>query len=197
MRLFVSVSVWICLSAGVAAQQSWLPPEAEDGAARQLATRVAEIGVGRTDETRLAAAHQLVDRVRDRLESWGEETADQAPRFAELDLPESGRQRLDAMARFQVCNMVLMIQLQDPDFAGDEDAKISSVTGLTAFTLAVMYLRHPFVEAGGNDGEIEAFLTSESMESVLEAIQTEPAARAHAEQQCTPPLKALVESPEH
>jgi hypothetical protein len=97
------------------------------------------------------------------------------------------------MARYQLCNMVLMIQLQDPDFANNEDAKMSSVTGLTAFTLAVLYLRHPFLEAGGNDGEIEAFLTSERMESVLETIQTEPAARAHAATQCTPTLMALVE----
>ncbi len=196
MRLSVSAAVWICLCAPVAAQQSWLPPEAEDGAARQLATRVAEIGVGRTDETRLSAARQLVIRVRERLESWGEEAVDHAPRFDELDLPESGRLSLDAMARYQVCNMVLMIQLQDPDFANDEDAKISSVSGLTAFTLAAMYLRHPFLGAGGNDGEIEAFLTSERMGSVLETIQTEPAARAHAERQCAPPLKALVEPSE-
>ena len=188
--------MWIFLSAVVAAQQSWLPPEAEDGAARQLATRVAEIGVGRTDETRLTAARQLVGRVRERLELWGEEAVDHAPRLAELDVPESGRPPLDAMARYQICNMALMIQLQDPDFADDEDAKISSVTGLTAFTLALMYLRHPFLETGGNDGEIEAFLTSESMGSVLEAIQTEPEARTHVEAECTPPLEALVEPPE-
>ena len=195
MRLSVVALALIFVAAIVTAQSSWLPPQAEDGTARQLATRVAEIGVGRTDETRLAAAHQLVDRVRERLESWGEETSDHAPEFAELDVPESGRPSLDAMARFQICNMVLMIQLQDPDFADDEDAKLSSVTGLTAFTLAVLYLRHPFLEAGGADGEIEAFLTSDSMGSILDRIQSEPAARAHIDRECTPPLKALVDPP--
>lgn len=193
MRLYVVAFVVVFVSAIVAAQSSWLPPEAQDGAARQLAARVAEIGAGRTDETRLAGAHQLVARVRERLESWGGETSDHAPRFAELDVPESGRPLLDAMARFQICNMVLMIQLQDPDFADDEDAKMTSVAGLTAFTLAVLYLRDPFLGADGTDGEIEAFLTSESMGSILEQIQSVPEARAHIESECTPPLKALVE----
>jgi hypothetical protein len=53
-------------------------------------------------------------------------------------------------------------------------------------------LRHSFLDAGGNGGEIEALLTGASLESVLERIQTEPAARRHVETRCTPPLQALV-----
>ncbi len=151
----------ICLSAAAVAvavaQPSWLPPELEEGAAQQLSARVSEIGAGRTDETRLTAARQLVGRVRERLESWGAEgTLERAPSFPELDVPDSGRRWLDGMARYQVCNAILMVQLQDPGFAEDEDAKMTSVVGLTAFTLASLYLRHSFLDAGGNDGEIEA-----------------------------------------
>jgi hypothetical protein len=188
------VLVWICLGAVAAAQPSWLPPEVEEGAARQLAARVAEIGVGSSDESRLAGARQLVSRVRDRLESWGEKgTLDRAPGFPELKLPDAGPPALDAMARYQTCNMILMIQLQDPELADDADAKMTSVTGLTAFTHAVVYLRRPFLAAGGDDDAIEAFLTSETMESVLGRIQNEPGVREHVEGQCTPPLMALVE----
>lgn len=186
----------ICLAAAslAVAQPTWLPSEAEEGAAQQLATRVAEIGAGRTAETRLSAARQLVGRVRERLESWGGKgTLERAPSFPELHLPESGRSWLDGMARYQVCNAILMVQLEDPAFADDEDAKMTSVVGLTAFTLAALHLRHFLLEEGGDDEEIEATLTGASMESVLEKIQTEPAARQHVESRCTPPLQALVE----
>jgi hypothetical protein len=194
MTRSISALVWICLSAVAAAQPSWLPPEVEDGAAHQLATRVAEIGAGKTDETRLSGARRLVSQLRERLESWGEKgTVDRAPRFPDLRVPESERPSLDAIARYQVCNMVLMIQLQDPSFADDADAKMTSVTGLTAFTLAVLYLRQPFLGAGGSDEELQAFLTSSSMESVLKKIQTEPGARAQVETQCSPPLQALLQ----
>lgn len=194
MRSSICAFVWMCLSGQGLAQPSWLPPEVEESAARQLAERVGEIGVGRTDETRLAASRQLVARVRERLESWGEKgVVERAPGLAELDVPASGRPALDAMARYQVCNMLLMIQLQDPRFADDEDAKMTSVTGLTAFTLAVVYLRRPAHEAGDDDPGIEAFLTSAEMETVLERIQSEPEARGRAEGECDAPLSALLE----
>ena len=86
---------------------------------------------------------------------------------------------LDAMAHYQICNLVLMVQLQDPHFAEDEDAKMTSVTGLTAFTLAVLYLRHPFLEAGGSDREIEAFLTGASMGGHITAVAIEQYAKTY------------------
>jgi hypothetical protein len=97
------------------------------------------------------------------------------------------------MARYQICNMVLMLQLQDPARAADQDAKLTSVTGLTAFTLAVIYLRLPFLQSGGDEAEIESFLTSASMAKVLEKIEKDAALREHAGSQCTPPLTALME----
>lgn len=200
MRLLVSVSVstLICFPALTlalaVAQAGWLPPEVEDGAARQLASRISEIGAGESDETRLAGAQQLVGVLRERLESWGEKgVISRAPSFPELGIPESGRRRLDAMARYQVCNMVLMLQLRNPASAEDQNAKVTSVTGLTAFTLAVLYLRLPFLQSGGDDAQIEAFLTSASMTTVLEKMQSDAALRRHAERQCTPPLLALLE----
>ncbi len=193
MRALFSLLALLVLPAAAVAQEGWLPPKVEEGAARQLASRVKEIGAGTSDEARLSGARKLVGVLRGRLESWGEDgVVGRAPGFPALGVPVSGRRHLDAIARYQVCNMLLMLQLRDPAFAGDENAKMTSVTGLTAFTLAVLYLRRPFLESGGSDTQIEAFLTGKPMASVLEAIQSDAARREHAESQCTPPLLALM-----
>jgi hypothetical protein len=193
MRVLVSLLALSLLPAAAVAEEGWLPPTMEEGAARQLASRVKGIGAGTSDEARLSGARRLVGILRGQLESWGEDgVVGRAPRFSALAVPVSGSRHLDAIARFQVCNMVLMLQLRDPAFAGDPNARMTSVTGLTAFTLAVMYLRRPFLKSGGSDARMEAFLTGPSMAPVLEAIQGDPARRGHAERQCMPPLLALM-----
>jgi len=180
-----------------AAEPSWLPPQVESGAAEQLAGRLNELGRGKADtgET-LAEARKLVRSMRDVVDSWGvARTLANAPKFDQLQLPPAAESYLDAMQRYQICNVLLFRQTVHPDFADDFNARFTGTLGLTAVTLAVVRLREPFLAAGGSPEQIEAQLTSSDLEKVSQRIQTDEASRSHAEQQCQPLLLQLLEVP--
>lgn len=178
-------------------ETSWLPPRVEEGVAQQLAERMKLLGDGASNDERiLAAARATVAAIRGLLEGWGETgVLERTPDLPALELPVSGDRYLDAMMRFQICNAILMVQLNDPAYQDDQNARVTSVFGLTAITLAVLRLRHPFVAQGRNQAEIEAHLTSPDLEPALEGIQTNPDLRGHAESGCQPVLVELLEKP--
>jgi hypothetical protein len=186
-----------CLLAAVAvpaAAAGWLPADAEEMLARQLAGRLVEAGLapGETPEV-LSGCREMVGHMILTIEQWQVAgTRERAPEFPGLELPPAGEPHLDAMARFQVCNMMLMIQHRDTAYDDDINARLTASLGLTAVTLAVTRLREPFVRQGGTDAQIEAALTNADFEKVLTGIQEDPAVRAHVEKQCTPVTVALL-----
>lgn len=186
-----------CLLAAVAvplAAADWLPAGAEEAMARQLAGRLVEAGLAPagTPEV-LTGSREMVASLIATLERWQVAgTLARAPEFPGLELAPAGEAHLDAMARYQICNMVLAIQHADPAFADDVNARLTAALGLTAVTLAVVRLREPFVRQGGTDAQIEAALTSAAHEKILTGIQEDPAVRAHVEKQCTPATVALL-----
>jgi hypothetical protein len=170
-----------------------LPPAVEDGAARQLATRLDEAGFGGSDEAQsLDRARQIVDGVATQIETMGEEgVLENAPTFPELELPSASQRHLDAMAGYQMCNVVLFLQHAERD-QRDENSRVTAAVGLTSIMLAVVSLRHPFLAEGHEQAEIEAFLTGPAMNPPFERIQQDPAVREAVEDQCTPALLALL-----
>lgn len=171
----------------VAAQ--WLPPAVEQGLAAQLAERLAVGGPASSKDA--AAARAVVSSVGKRLGSWTDAVAiERAPSFPQLKLPSAGEKHLDAIARYQVCNMVLFVQFES---GADAERRRRSALGLTAITMAVVRLRHPFVAAGGSDERMEAFLTGAAMQPVLDAIQQKPELAAHVDRQCASVLRALLD----
>lgn len=190
----------LLLAAGSAAadpESSWLPPPVEEGTVQQLAERMKLLGEGPSNEERiLAAARTTVAAIREILEGWGETgVLERTPELPDLELPASGDRYLDAMTHYQICNTILMLQLNDPAFQDDQNARITSVFGLTAVTMAMVYLRHPFVSQGGDHAEIEAHLTSLGLERAFQGIQTNAELREHAESGCLPVLIELLEKP--
>jgi len=181
------------LGAPPAAREVWLPPAVEDGAARQLAARMGEIGFGGLDEAQaLDGARQTVDAMATQIETMGEEgVLENAPTFPGLELPRAGQRHLDAMAGYQMCNVVLFLQHAERD-QRDENSRVTAVVGLTSIMLAVVSLRHPFLAEGHEQAEIEAFLTGPAMNPPFERIQQDPTVREAVEDQCTPALLALL-----
>lgn len=175
------------------AREAWLPPAVQDGAASQLAARMDEAGFGGADEAQiLKGARQTVDAIATQIETMGEEgVLENAPTFPGLELPSAGQRHLDAMAGYQMCNVVLFLQHAERD-QRDENARVTAAMGLTSFTLAVVSLRHPFLAEGHEQAEIEAFLTSPAMNPASERIQQDPAVREAVEGRCTPALLALL-----
>jgi len=176
---------------------AWLPGAVAEGAAEQLAGRLAEAGFGvERPAARTEAAQAVVAGLRDTLEAWGADgTLARAPEFPELPVPRVEDRRLDAMARWHVCNLVLFLQLADPAFAEDVNARLTGALGLTGVTLAVLRLRQPFLAAGGDAGAIEKLLAGTGMEPVLDRLQSDPDSRGHAEMQCQAPVVELLERP--
>jgi len=183
--------------AAAAAESSWLPPAVAEGAAQQLAERLSELAPpGAGDTERLARARDLISEMRSEIDGWGEAgVLAQAPAFPDLSLPRSGEPHLDAMGRYQVCNLILFRQLLDPALADDSDARSSAALGLTAMTLATVYLRQPFVAQGGDPAAIEAYLTGDAMSAVFDHLQADPALLAKAQQSCGPLIVELLAGP--
>lgn len=182
-------------------QASWLPPELADAVVQQLAERIAlvpEMFDGRepSAEQRLAVARRMIGEMAGVITGWGvEETLARAPEITAVKIGPAGNPYLDAMARYQVCNMLLYLQLRDPAYNEDVNIRVTSVFGLSAVTLAVLSLREPLVAGGGDPATIEAHLSGPMLEPALQALQTDAARRARVEAECRPTIIALLEKP--
>jgi len=200
MNAWIRLSLTLTLLAPSAAlaQSSWLPPEIAEGVAQQLAGRLKEAGLaGKADDAHLlAGARKMVAAMRADLERRGEDgIAELAPSFSGFELPRAGQRELDLMSRYNVCNLVLLRQWEDPAFRDDLNARMTSTLGLTAVTLVIVYLRDPFVAGGGDPGAIEKHLTDPRLEPIATRIQTEAELLAAVEKRCQPVVTALISGP--
>lgn len=200
IRLMRTVLITLPLLAGVAvaaAESSWLPPRVEQGMVQQLAKRITLLDDGTPKKEKiLLAARKTVSTMKEIVDSWGVSgVLERAPELSALNLPTTDDRYLDAMIRYQICNALLVTQLQHPAFQGNQSARITSVFGLTGITMVVVRLREPFVGEGGDQAEIEARLTSPGLEPTYQAIQADAELRRHAESACQPVLNELLEKP--
>jgi len=177
---------------GVAAQANWLTPPMEQGLTQQLAGRLASIeprppaDKGAVSES----ARQAVRAIGAHLGSWTDAVViARAPAFPQLTMPTAKEPLLNAMAAYQMCTATQFMRFE---LDKDSENRRATVLGLTAMTMAVLRLRRPFLASGGSDEGIEAFLTSEPLGAVLEAVQATPALLAHVEGQCRPVVEELV-----
>lgn len=188
-----AVAVLVASTAAViSAQGTWLPPEVEQGLVKQLVGRMAKTNPATAEDPERASrtAGSIVQNLAKDLGSWTDSVAlEWAPTFPLLRLPTANQQHLDAMSRYQVCNLVYFRQFES---SKDVEVLRRSALGLTAMTMAVLRLRQPFVKAGGTDERIEAFLTSPPMAKVLDEIQLSSDLAAHAERQCQGVLWELI-----
>jgi hypothetical protein len=175
----------------LAAQYAWLPQAVQQGMAEQLADRLTTIGPGRPKDPAglLGGSRKQVLEIAGRLDSWGKAVVERAPRFPKLTLPPTRDRHLDAMGRYQLCNLVLLRQFETTSHTV-ETRRVGAV-GLTAVTMAIVYLREPFVAGGGPPEGIEAFLTSPAMGRLTSQLQTQPDLMSHVEEQCGTVVAAL------
>jgi len=186
--MLVLAVVW----AGTAAAQGpWLPPQVEQGLAEQLAERLAAVGTGKApDQAALRQAAGRVQTMARQLGGWTDAVVlGKAPVFPQLKWGKSAERHLDAMGRFQVCNLALFPQFES---GKDPASRRAGALGLTAITMAIIRVRQPFISAGGDHDAIEAFLTSAAMAAVLDDVQKQPALQAHVQTQCAPLLRELL-----
>jgi hypothetical protein len=177
-------------SLGVAAQQTWLPPAMQEGAIGQLVERLTAITQPRDARVLAQGAQKMVLAVQGTLDTWtAAGTLKRAPSFPQLTVPGAGERHLDAMARYQLCNVVLMRQFES---GADEDTRQAGALGLTAITLALLHLRQPYVAGGGSDAGMEAALTSAPMARLFEQMQSAPALLTHVETRCEPVVQELL-----
>ncbi len=183
---------------GLAQDSSWLPPNVAENLARQLADRMKQTGLGPAggQEKLLAGTRRMVAAIQADLEDRGEKgIADLAPTFSDLELPQSGQRELDLMLRYNVCNLALYRQLQDPAFRDDTNAQVTSTLGLTALTMVIGFLREPFVAAGNDPKQIEQHLTDSRLQPIFDRIQENLEVRAAVEQTCRPVVTTLLDKP--
>ncbi len=184
-------------AAAAESEEDWLPARVEQGAVEQLAARLAQAELGPDDAAgRRRGAQAVVDGLRTTLEGWGTAgVLERAPTFPGLGVPAADERHLDAMVRYQICTVVLVLQLRDPEMAADLNLRLTGVLGLTAMTLAEVYLRRPFVAAGGDPDAIEATLTDPGLQPVLDRLQSDAEARRVTEARCQPVVVDLLTEP--
>lgn len=181
--------------AAAAQSISWFPPELEMAIARQLTSRMSKAGLSPVlDDSGVSqAARMSVRGLAKTLGSWTDaEAVDRAPSFPDITLPSASQHHIDAMARYEVCNLVLLGQVES---GKDADTRRKAALGATAMTIAVERLRAPYMATGGTDKILNTFLTSPAMVSALDGIRKKPELVAHAERQCAPLLQELLFKP--
>lgn len=185
-----SAVVWIvCGAATLAAQRSWLPAPVQQGLTKQLAERLTAIAPGPPSGLAQGAG-KVVQSVAQRIDTWTERgVLDRAPTFPRLALPVSDNRYLDALNRYQVCNMALFPQFES---SGDATTRREGAFGMTAITMAVVRIREPFVAGGGTDAQMEAFLTSQGMGQVLEGLLAAPDLMTYVAGRCEPVVHDLL-----
>ncbi|MBL8519625.1 MAG: hypothetical protein JNK75_03050 [Betaproteobacteria bacterium] len=180
------VLLWVaCFSTpSSAVTQDWLPPHVADGMAKQFLERMIQTDPGRMKdpERAMTASRHLVETFRREIDRWGPEgVLRRAPPLTKVKLPAAKQRDLDAMARYQVCNVVLMLQFEN---GADPHAKQIGAMGLTGVTMLIAALRGRFLGSGGKDARIEQFLTNAEMERVTERLQRDQALLDNAQSDC-------------
>lgn len=184
----------ITIPAG-AAQRAWLPPAVERGVAEQFLERLAAVMGKAPDnpERALAGATGGVRALADQLDARGEAwVAELAPDIGWLGIASTGNDLLDQMAALQACVALLYVQFEDPASADDLNLRMTAATGMTALLMAQIYLRQPYVAAGGDVQRIEDTLSGDLLAPVLEAIQAGGEPRARMEAECSPAVVELA-----
>jgi hypothetical protein len=174
---------------------SWFPPELEVMFARQLTSRLATINSPPAyEEGGISSAARGSIRMLARiLGSWTDvEVVGRAPLFPDITLPTANQRHIDAMARYQVCSLVLLGQFES---GKDAETRRKGALGATAMTIAVERLRAPYMATGGTDKVLDAFLASPPMISALDGIRKRPEHVGHVERQCAPLIQELLLKP--
>jgi len=172
--------------------KDWLPPQAAEGLARQFAGRMEAIEPSRKKDPAalLLKGREMVTRFSGQIAAWGEKgVLARAPKLAMLKLPTAKQPHLDAMARYQVCSFILMLQYEGME---QTDKRVVGAIGLSGVTMLVLSLRDPFIAAGGKTPQIEAFLTSAPMEAVTDRLQRDVKLLEAVQTECGPVVGALM-----
>jgi hypothetical protein len=200
MNAISTVLLALTLVSAVPAQESpsWLPQQIEVSLTHQLANRMKHFSLGPADDDQklIDGARAMILAITSDLDARGEDGLEKlAPTFSGFELPQSGQRELDLMVRYNICNLALYMQLQDPAIKDDVNAKLTSVLGLTAVTMVIGYLRDPFVGAGNDAAQIEAHLTDPSLQPIFDRIQKESDLRSAVEKTCQPVITTLLAGP--
>lgn len=192
MRSVARVSIPFLLAASAAlAATDWFPPQFEEGATRQLAARLVEVGVaeGKTEEERIEWSRGFVDHVVDRLETWGfEGVLERAPDLAEIEFPPTEDPILAAIASYGACSLPL-----HPELVEAREEKVFVAMGEIAVVIVSAFLRHQALADGASDAEMAVYLASEEMNQVSYDIQVEEELRNYVLAQCGPMFEAILE----
>jgi len=191
----LGIGLGLAVLAALPAGAEWLPPQVAEGAAQQLAGRLATFGEVSDRERLVEGARGVLGAMVGTIEAWGVDgTVERAPEFERFSLPSSGDRYLDAMGAYSVCSLLLLRQFQSPEFADDQNARFTSTLGLSSLTLAIVRLREPFVAGGGTQPQIEAYLTGADLEPIFQTIQNDATWLADAEARCSPVVLESLEA---
>ena len=196
MRMTTVGLAALCCVSLAGAEESWLPAPVAEQMAGQLFERVKAVAPDSpAPEARLRETSRLtVDAMAARFSAWGEKPLrDHAPTLKMLKLPSAKQPQLDAIARYFACASVYEVLHARNGFArAERDARILAAMAPSGLSLAMFYLRTHYLQAGGTDAKMEAFMTGPQMEPMVAAIQDDAKLLDAALEECRPVVNWLV-----
>lgn len=194
-KTMVGVAALCCASLG-SAGEPWLPPPVAEMMAGKLYDRTKATAVfGAVPDERLRENARLtVDALSARFAGWGEKAVrEHAPALRSLGLPEAKQPHLDAMARYFTCAGVYeVLHLRDAFAKAEQDERVLAAMAPTGFSMAMLYLRTPYLDSGGTDAQMEAAMTSPQMEPILATLQEDVKLLEAAYRECSPVVTWLM-----
>lgn len=179
-----------------AAQQqpgSWFPPGMREGLARELTARLEHIDIGIAKADLLPVSRRAAAEMGLRLDTIGvTKLIELAPRFPRLDLPLTGDQYLDAMARLGLCTYYLEARYAEPS-AHDQEARLDAALGPMALALATGFLREPYLRQGGTDETIKVYLAGDPLNAVVATVVNDPELLRYTAGECRGVVSALLD----
>lgn len=192
MRQVIRLGVSLLLLAGpLRAATDWFPAQFEEGATRQLADRLVEIGVAgdASEEERMQASRQVVLKIVDRVDEWGPEgVLERVPQLAEIEFPPTAEEPLAAVARYGACSLPL-----DPARYQTADQKFTVAAAEVSVAIVSAFLRDRFLASGGSDEQMTAYLASDEMNQLSYDVQTDEELSVYVWKECGPVFAALLE----
>ncbi|MEM7048238.1 MAG: hypothetical protein AAF604_01205 [Acidobacteriota bacterium] len=191
--LFITLLVASLTAQPGMAQSSWLTPNQQSLLFEDLNRRISELDLGPEHEPEAIhrKSRQAVEALADRLDRWGPEVVVQ--RAPAIEVPPVIDPFLSAMARYGACTFYLEVWAQELDRpTGGEDGRLATTFASFAMAMTSGYLRHHYLENGGEEELLEAYLGSEIMGRLGGEISRGELHQADTARRCRPAIEGLL-----
>ncbi len=139
-----------------------------------------------------ASRHSIGALMKRLLRLGADQLIEMAPRFQGIEAPSPSDPTFFAMVRYGLCHIYLEQDFQQAPLGGlSQDQMLSAAMGPTYLDLVTAYLGVDYLEHGGSESALTAFLTDPELESLSLQIAATPDLVEETRAGCHPVMELL------